>query len=90
MDRLWTPWRYGYISSAVPPKGCVFCVKAAEKKDAAFSSAGGGETATSSGVGTKVSSLATQTKTKAQENPALAATAMAFLGGFLLGRRRSC
>ena len=34
MDRLWTPWRYGYISSAVPPKGCVFCVKAAEKKDA--------------------------------------------------------
>jgi len=33
MDRLWTPWRYGYISSAVPSKGCIFCIKAAENKD---------------------------------------------------------
>jgi|SRR5215211_1453850 len=62
---------------------------AAEKKDAAFSDAGGGETATSPGIGAKASSVATQAKTKAQENPALTATAMAFVGGFLLGRRRS-
>ena len=34
MDRLWTPWRYGYISSAVPSNGCIFCIKAAENKDA--------------------------------------------------------
>ena len=35
MDHLWTPWRYQYISQAGTPAGCVFCVKAAENKDAA-------------------------------------------------------
>jgi ATP adenylyltransferase len=34
MDHLWTPWRYQYISQAGPPAGCIFCVKAAENKDA--------------------------------------------------------
>jgi ATP adenylyltransferase len=34
MDHLWTPWRYGYISTAVPATGCIFCIKAAENKDA--------------------------------------------------------
>ncbi len=34
MDRLWTPWRYRYISQAGPPAGCIFCIKAAENKDA--------------------------------------------------------
>jgi len=34
MDRLWTPWRYRYISRADPTGGCVFCIKAAENKDA--------------------------------------------------------
>jgi chromosome segregation ATPase len=62
---------------------------AAEKKEAAFSSVDGGPAATNPGLGAKTSSVATQAKTKAQENPALVATAMAFVGGFLLGRRRS-
>lgn len=35
MDRLWSPWRYRYISQADPPAGCIFCIKAAENKDAA-------------------------------------------------------
>ena len=34
MDHLWTPWRYGYISPAVPATGCIFCIKAAENQDA--------------------------------------------------------
>jgi ATP adenylyltransferase len=34
MDHLWTPWRYGYISTAVPATGCIFCIKAAENQDA--------------------------------------------------------
>ncbi len=34
MDHLWTPWRYSYISTAVPPTGCIFCIKAAENQDA--------------------------------------------------------
>ncbi len=34
MDRLWTPWRYRYISRANPLDGCIFCIKAAENKDA--------------------------------------------------------
>jgi hypothetical protein len=58
-------------------------------KEAAFSSTSGDATSSSPGVGAKASSAATQAKTKAQENPALVATAMAFMGGFLLGRRRS-
>lgn len=34
MDRLWTPWRYRYISRAEAADGCIFCIKAAENKDA--------------------------------------------------------
>ena len=25
MDRLWTPWRYNYISTAREASGCIFC-----------------------------------------------------------------
>jgi hypothetical protein len=59
-------------------------------KEAAFSGTGEGAASSSDpGVAAKATSVATQAKTKAQENPALVATAMAFMGGFLLGRRRS-
>jgi ATP adenylyltransferase len=34
MDHLWTPWRYQYVSGARAPTGCIFCVKAAEGRDA--------------------------------------------------------
>jgi ATP adenylyltransferase len=34
MDRLWTPWRYRYISKADPSTGCIFCIKAGENNDA--------------------------------------------------------
>jgi ATP adenylyltransferase len=34
MDRLWTPWRYTYIAQTHPDAGCIFCIKAAENKDA--------------------------------------------------------
>lgn len=33
MDRLWTPWRYSYVSKASPSKGCIFCEKAASQDD---------------------------------------------------------
>ena len=35
MDRLWTPWRYRYVSSAKPGRGsgCIFCEKAASSDD---------------------------------------------------------
>ncbi len=33
MDRLWTPWRYQYISKSLPDRGCVFCVKPAAGDD---------------------------------------------------------
>ena len=34
MDRLWSPWRYRYISSGTPPaEGCIFCVKSSESRD---------------------------------------------------------
>jgi ATP adenylyltransferase len=38
MDRLWTPWRYRYVSSekattGVPGGGCIFCQKAAASDD---------------------------------------------------------
>ena len=28
MDRLWTPWRYHYITKSSPVVGCIFCAKA--------------------------------------------------------------
>jgi ATP adenylyltransferase len=38
MDRLWTPWRYRYVSSAHPEGaelkgGCIFCEKATSSED---------------------------------------------------------
>lgn len=33
MDRLWSPWRYQYVSQAPQPE-CIFCVKASERRDA--------------------------------------------------------
>jgi|SRR5579884_232270 len=33
MDRLWSPWRYKYISTARESGGCIFCDKAAEARD---------------------------------------------------------
>src|SRR5947209_436650 len=33
MDRLWSPWRYSYISTASKDDRCIFCVKAAEDDD---------------------------------------------------------
>lgn len=32
MERLWAPWRYGYIK-ADKPRGCIFCEKTKERKD---------------------------------------------------------
>ena len=33
MDYLWSPWRYQYVTQAVPQKGCVFCVKMQQSND---------------------------------------------------------
>jgi ATP adenylyltransferase len=33
MDRLWSPWRYTYISTARHDGACIFCDKAAEQED---------------------------------------------------------
>lgn len=33
MDRLWTPWRYRYVSSAQSTGNCIFCEKAASSDD---------------------------------------------------------
>jgi ATP adenylyltransferase len=33
MDRLWTPWRYRYVSTAGPEGGCIFCQAAASSDD---------------------------------------------------------
>jgi ATP adenylyltransferase len=33
MDRLWSPWRYQYISKGGGADGCIFCDKAAAGKD---------------------------------------------------------
>jgi len=33
MDRLWTPWRYRYVSTAGPGNPCIFCEKAASSDD---------------------------------------------------------
>ena len=35
MDRLWSPWRYAYVSQAESPGGCIFCEKAASRRDRA-------------------------------------------------------
>ncbi len=32
MDRLWSPWRYRYVSQE-SADGCIFCEKAAEQRD---------------------------------------------------------
>lgn len=29
MDRLWSPWRYRYVTAVPPTDGCLFCGKAA-------------------------------------------------------------
>ncbi len=34
MDRLWTPWRYTYVSKAQPGGACIFCEKAKASSDA--------------------------------------------------------
>ena len=33
MDRLWSPWRYQYISTASNSDGCIFCEKSAARND---------------------------------------------------------
>ena len=33
MDRLWTPWRYKYVSTARESEGCIFCDKPASGRD---------------------------------------------------------
>ena len=34
MDRLWTPWRFNYISKAPASAACVFCSKHTDERDA--------------------------------------------------------
>ena len=34
MDRLWSPWRYRYVSTAEPTDACIFCVKSQQQNDA--------------------------------------------------------
>jgi ATP adenylyltransferase len=33
MDRLWSPWRYRYVSAAEPAADCIFCAKSQELDD---------------------------------------------------------
>jgi ATP adenylyltransferase len=33
MDRIWSPWRYQYVTKAAPRGGCIFCDKPAEGDD---------------------------------------------------------
>lgn len=33
MDRLWSPWRYRYVSNPEPADCCIFCAKATQKRD---------------------------------------------------------
>lgn len=33
MDHLWSPWRYRYVSQAVPNQACIFCQKARQGSD---------------------------------------------------------
>jgi ATP adenylyltransferase len=35
MDRLWSPWRYRYVSTASPDQACIFCAKPASGDDRA-------------------------------------------------------
>ena len=35
MDRLWSPWRYRYVTAAPAPEGCLFCGKATARDDEA-------------------------------------------------------
>lgn len=35
MDRLWTPWRYKYVSTVKESAGCIFCDKPAHHNDEA-------------------------------------------------------
>ncbi len=35
MDYLWTPWRYGYITTSADPGECVFCAAARNPDDRA-------------------------------------------------------
>ena len=34
MDRLWSPWRYKYVSTAQPTDECIFCAKSRANRDA--------------------------------------------------------
>ena len=34
MDYLWSPWRYQYVTTAGEATGCIFCVIAAQHRDA--------------------------------------------------------
>ena len=36
MDRLWSPWRYQYVSRAEPVAGCVFCNKPLDDDESAL------------------------------------------------------
>lgn len=58
-------------------------------KEAATPSGGDSTSSSSAGLGAKAGSVATQARTKAQENPIVAAAGVAFVGGFLLGRLRA-
>ena len=33
MDYLWSPWRYQYVTQAIPEQGCIFCRKMQENQD---------------------------------------------------------
>jgi ATP adenylyltransferase len=33
MDRLWSPWRYRYVSKASPSDPCIFCEKSSQDRD---------------------------------------------------------
>lgn len=35
MNVLWAPWRMAYIKAAHKPRGCIFCVKPRQRRDAA-------------------------------------------------------
>ena len=35
MDRLWSPWRYQYVSKTLTEGACIFCVKGLESDDSA-------------------------------------------------------